>query len=471
MRGIGNSPSVRHVKQLISTHKPVIVILIEPMLSDSRRVSIGLKLSFHCSISNAASGGKIWIFHHTSLSVDSPSSSNQFLSFRVREPNLSLPLLVTCVYAKCSYMRRRELWADLVNQSATLPGPWIVCGDFNAVTAHSERIGGNSLADPSSSEFIEAINQVNLTDAGFFGSAFTWCNNCSGSNRKWARLDRVLCSPSWVYTFPSCVQHLTRICSDHSPLLLSAPPTSPTSPKSFHFQRMWIQHDGFQTMVSNAWKSNTFITPMIHLLIKMRNTKEALTRWNKESFGNIFSQIKLSSGWLLEGDRNSKFFHASTTDQVRRAQIKHIVLQDGSITFDQAQMRDVAAAFFKTLYSAEVMTHSDDSTNIIPSLVSQADNDFLLAPVSIEEVNLVVLALPADGAPGLDGFSGSFFASCWNIVALDLHRAVNYLFQGGTLPRAFSATLLCLIPKCVAPKSFSDFRPISLRNYVYKIFF
>ncbi|XP_058106493.1 uncharacterized protein LOC131249745 [Magnolia sinica] len=240
---------------------------------------------------------------------------------------------------------------------------------------------------------------------------------------------------------------------------------------------MWAQHDGFKQVVSEAWKSDIFINPMIHLLLKMGSTEEALKRWNWETFGNIFAQIKVSfakvekleqeaiaspttsilssldkersnlqclkfleevfwkqkfrNRWLKEGDRNSKFFHTLVTNRIRRSHISQVVLQDGSITSDQAQKKAAASDFFKLLYSAEAITPIADSSIKLPPLVSLAYNDFLLTPPIVEEVKLVVSSLPVDGTPGPDGFSRVFFSSCWNIVAEDLYRVVKFLFQGG----------------------------------------
>lgn len=41
--------------------------------------------------------------------------------------------------------------------------------------------------------------------------------------------------------------------------------------------------------------------------------------------------------------------------------------------------------------------------------------------------------------------------------------------MGLPLPRAMGSTLLSLIPKKPAPRKFSDFRPISLANFVSKV--
>lgn len=78
--------------------------------------------------------------------------------------------------------------------------------------------------------------------------------------------------------------------------------------------------------------------------------------------------------------------------------------------------------------------------------------------------------LDADSAPGPDGFSGQFFRSSWDIIAADLLLAVQEFFAGVPIPRSVSSTLIVLLPKKGNPSTFADFRPISLCNFLNKIF-
>ena len=168
-------------------------------------------------------------------------------------------------------------------------------------------------------------------------------------------MDRVWANSDWKAIFPEAmVKHLARINSDHCPLLLSlAPNFCHSGVRPFRFQPMWLSREGFPSIVRDAWEGNhhNFNNAITSFTLKVKV-------WNKDVFGNIFwkkknliarilgvekalcqypSQrlinlhkslseelehilnleeelwgIKARSDWLIQGERNTKFFHLST---------------------------------------------------------------------------------------------------------------------------------------------------------------
>lgn len=96
------------------------------------------------------------------------------------------------VYASCNFVDRRKLWADLHHFGSSLDAPCMVGRDFNCVLTLDEQLGGNPSFNISTDEFIEFVHSSALIDGGFSGSKYTWCNNQSGTQRRRARLDRIL---------------------------------------------------------------------------------------------------------------------------------------------------------------------------------------------------------------------------------------------------------------------------------------
>lgn len=60
--GIENSSTLATLSKMIKKFRPLVLAILEPMLRDSMRLKIGLKLGYHGSFSNDSAGGKIWTF-------------------------------------------------------------------------------------------------------------------------------------------------------------------------------------------------------------------------------------------------------------------------------------------------------------------------------------------------------------------------------------------------------------------------
>lgn len=106
---------------------------------------------------------------------------------------------------------------------------------------------------------------------------------------------------------------------------------------------------------------------------------------------------------------------------------------------------------------------------VIPNLVTEEENLSLLAIPTWEEVHATVRAMDGFSAPGPDGFGGCFFSHCWSIVASDVVLAVQSFFHAGFIMPHFNYNTLILVPKLQDSVSVTNFRPIALANFVFKI--
>ncbi|MDD0560039.1 hypothetical protein PSZ99_23655, partial [Shigella sonnei] len=57
----------------------------------------------------------------------------------------------------------------------------------------------------------------------------------------------------------------------------------------------------------------------------------------------------------------------------------------------------------------------------------------------------------------------------WDIVKLVVKEATSQSFLAKSLPDQFNCTFIALIPKVDTPEHASQFRPIALCNFAYKI--
>jgi ribonuclease HI len=183
-----------------------------------------------------------------------------------------------------------------------------------------------------------------------------------------------------------------------------------------------------------------------------------------------FWALKSRVNWLIDGDRNTKFFHISTL--VRRRRNKILCLKDGSGYWcSQAhEVEDMVQLFFKSLFQT---SHSSslEAQDFLPTTIiniSSADSDALSSPISDDEIKSALFSMKPFKAPGPDGFHAGFYQRCWSIVGESVISVIKNIFSSVSFPAGFNNTLIALVPKCVGPESLTQYRPISLCNSIYK---
>ncbi|KAI3457760.1 hypothetical protein Pfo_014423 [Paulownia fortunei] len=486
IRGIGNKPSQKYLHIFCRIHRIKILAIMEPNVQlDSH--FFYRRLAFSQVFSNCSN--KIWCFM------------------------LPSPFLLTCIYAKCDIIGRRELWDVLryiadQNESQL----WLLGGDCNTILQLNKRTGHQRSRLTSMQDFGDMIEDCGLIDAGYEGSNFTWTNH-----KVWKRLDRILYLDDWLNLFNTTrVSHLPRIWSNHSPLLISMNITSVKPVTSFRFLRMWARHHAFKEAVNVSWQHLTDTQGMINLQQKLYRLKQFLRWWNKNIFGDIFENIKKAEQevansktkfdndpcdsnlielkrctamltqalsiekdywrqkvasacrWIDEGERNIKFFHSLGKKKRCKSRIHYITHEGNNIT-NQEEIKKSAASYFQSLLSNDVPQLLDTELEFIQPLIHDLDNTTLCSSPELEEIKNAVFDIHPDSVAGLDSFSAFFFQHCWDIVHNDVKEAVVDFFCGNSMPRSFTATSLALIPKTESPNTWNDFRPISLCNVTNKI--
>ncbi|KAH9750075.1 reverse transcriptase domain-containing protein [Citrus sinensis] len=460
----------------------------------------------------SSQSGKIWIFWSAPFSVELLHDMGQVIHCRVSHSLFPDPVLVSYVYASCFMDVREDLWAALESFADSHDLPWIVGGDFNVVQAVSEISGGHPQPQGAIDAFNLALLDCGLEDAGFVGSPFTWTNG-----HTWRRLDRVVCNARWSAFFSvSRVSHLNRTASDHSPLLLSWDRDSIRGPSRFKFLHVWLKHPGLIDIVRHSWNAPVVGAGMRAFQQKLVRLKLCLKAWNKDVFGNVFSQVQQAeeevaqkerlydiSGsaddrasfseararlqqallreeifmrqqssvrWVREGDSNTRFFHAMIR---KKRQLFHIhrIRDDSSSEWitDPSAVAASAVDFFRDLLSGDDGQFQQTDFDTIPTLVTAEDDAVLCREPDIDDVRRAVFSIDPESAPGPDGFCSKFYQVCWDIVGRDLLDAVLDYFRGSAMPRGFQSTFLILLPKKESPSSWIDFRPISLCNVSNKV--
>jgi hypothetical protein len=374
-------------------------------------------------------------------------------------------------------------------------------GDFNDILSCDEKWGGNRPSNSRMLEFRNCLNACSMIDLGFSGPRFTWSNCHDVSYLIMERLDRALANLDWRILFPEAtVSHLTRTHSDHCPLLLTLCPIIPhVLPRPFRFESIWFSHSDFPNIVLTfntfaslvtVWNKREFGN-IFHrknrILARLNgiqcalasNPSESLSRMEKalkEDYFNVlrleedFWALKSKVGWVVERDRNTKFFHTSTLVRKRFNKIVRIRNSVGEWITDSDLIRLHIQQGFVDLFSS---THLQAPNRFcLPDWaprVSDVEALSILAPINEKDVKISLWSLKPFKAPGSDGLHPGFFQKCWNTVGESVVKEVSHIFSSQRMPEYLHKTLISLIPKCQGPETFNQFRPISLCNTVYKI--
>jgi hypothetical protein len=166
-------------------------------------------------------------------------------------------------------------------------------------------------------------------------------------------------------------------------------------------------------------------------------------------------------------DANTKFFHRKASSRRRKNFIQRLKVGNGWALSHEGKAQEIQN-FFQNAMKQPPPRNVDLNWEIISN--RQHNLSSLDTPFSEVEIIGSIDLLPADKAPGPDGFTGSFLKSCWATIKYDFMAAVNafYNLRCCNLHLINSASII-LIPKKDGAETVGDFRPISLIHSFIKI--
>ncbi|KAF5469005.1 hypothetical protein F2P56_013110 [Juglans regia] len=368
------------------------------------------------------------------MSVNLFRMGEQYISLRVGDGVEQF--LLNVIYAKCTRADRCRLWDELCAQSMGLQLCMYV-GDFNIIRNDSERCGGRPRLLGAMEDFNNWIQQGGLIQMASKGSVFSWCNGQHGLARSWAWLDHVLIEVSFLSVFPNAIcSYLSRSTSDHAPMCIEfKQDLFSYGPAPFRFQQMWVEHQNFLDCVRQAWESRSGGSAIQNLIMKLKQTKVALCAWNKRVFGHTVShivtleerveelelklqlhweedidrelqgaildlaiwrhreEIRLSQmaklKWKVDGDRNSKFFHACLANK-RRKRVLEMCSNEVVYTSPES-IHQGAVDYFSNFLQGVSPVENPNLEGLIDSVISGEENASLVRAPSLDEVLMLYL--------------------------------------------------------------------------------
>ncbi|GJR02333.1 RNA-directed DNA polymerase, eukaryota [Tanacetum coccineum] len=420
--------------------------------------------------------------HHT-------ISDNFVALYGTWTPN-NLKLLIISVYAPQSSSSKRTLWNYLASLISSWNGESLIMGDFNEVRSSEER-WGSCFNVQGAAVFNSFISNMGLLDLQLEGYSFTWAHP---SATKMSKLDRFLVSNGFISAFP----HISALCldrhlSDHRPILLKEI-ISDYGPTPFRFYHSWIELPGFEDMISKAWNSFSLFDSnakkqqvgLSHdlkaklcgidkeldqggasddILLSRMETMKQLHEIQSSRNRDLIQKAKVR--WAIEGDENSKYFHAIINKKRTNLSVKGIMV-DGDWIVDPSLVKQE----FRDHFAERFLDPGPRKGNLdfpFPNRLNDDQVSELEAPVSNDEIRAAVWGCGVDKSPGPDGFTFDFFRKFWTVIGPDFCIAVKWFFDHGNFATGCNSSFVTLIPKVVDPKLVSDYHPISLIGSLYKV--
>jgi hypothetical protein len=178
---------------------------------------------------------------------------------------------------------------------------------------------------------------------------------------------------------------------------------------------------------------------------------------------------RAKANWLMQGDRNTKFYHACANQRRKTNLISKIRDEDG-VTWES--LEDIQVAFvdyFSNLFKAGPTIDIETCIQPITPKVTEEMNGALLEIFTKEEVGVALKQMGPLKTPGPDGLPAGFFQNHWVHLGDEVSQAIVDTLNLGVMPPAWNMTNIALIPKVKNPSMVTEFRPISLCNVLYKL--
>nr|GEU55362.1 putative RNA-directed DNA polymerase, eukaryota, reverse transcriptase zinc-binding domain protein [Tanacetum cinerariifolium] len=519
IKGFGDLNKRKWVRDLCHCHQVNFLALQETNMNHVdpwvlRQVWGNMHFDFASSSARGMSGGILCIWNDLVFKKTKISCNEYYVAIEGLWIPSKVRIKWVAIYAPRDLARKIALWESIINLLNNWDEISITMGDFNEVREAGERFG-SCYNERHSDIFNNFISRASLNDVLLGGYKFMWTDKWGS---KMSKIDRFLVSDMFYETFPTTSGViLEKGIPDHRPILMKEM-VSDFGPTPFRFFNSWIEVDGFHSLVVNTWKNDGIVdaSGLISFKKKLQNLKGVIRLWaalqratsssiKKENLLRLSSiDIKIDQGlasdvdlcdrresirvigeidkreakdilqksrikWALEGDENSKFFHAFLKKNRRQHSIKGIcrngIWIDNPDTIKEEFKNHFQERFHIPIgfpYTSVVVVDMDNH-------LSRVQSDFLEYVFSRDEIKRAVWDCGGDRAPGPDGFTFKFFTIFWDLIEPVVCRFMLDFFSTGAFPKCCNSSFIALIPKVSNATIVTDFRPISLIGCQYKI--
>ncbi|XP_022030545.1 uncharacterized protein LOC110931459 [Helianthus annuus] len=328
-------------------------------------------------------------------------------------------------------------------------------GDFNSALNIEDKSISISSISPGMREFKDCVEEIEVFDIKRTGFHFTWSQKPKKGVGLLKKIDRVLGNLPFVSAFPDSVAMFRPYgVSDQCPCVLKLSSAGKNKPRPFKFANFLVHKPGFMDIVNSKWdvhingvhqfrviKKLTLMKSSLRALlfqrgnlhekvVKLRGKLETIQRdidrdpmneflrGQEASVLRDFQEASLDEErflkqkskveWLRAGDANTAYFHSSLKCRNHINRIEAISDSCGNL-FDGD---NVAAAFvnhYEQFLGSEGQVSLLPSPDLFSNKLNPKTANYMVRPVTLEEIKSAMFSIGNDKAPGPDGYTTAFF--------------------------------------------------------------
>ncbi|OMO89387.1 Endonuclease/exonuclease/phosphatase [Corchorus olitorius] len=387
VRGIGQPLTNAHGRELVRKYGCSLCFIMETKTSVERAFNSvrNWGLDNFVGVPSLGLSGGLLLLWNNDVHIDVKlSNKNLVHMYNVWKNHGSW---ITCVYGNPALQHRQQVWDDISLLAHEIPPrePWLLWEDFNQVLKSSDKLSRTNNSIQGAHSLWDCLNQCGLLEIKSQGLHYAWPNRRDEENITWERFDRAFANPSWIQGFEDAtIENLPIIASDHSPMLLRYDRQTLFKKRPYRFELMWTLHPGCEDVIRETWGENVAGSTPYKLTRKIKSVREKLRRWNKLVFGDLQTRKinleeelakvqayitgkeawqkksilrkeyetileqeqlhwlqKARSNWIVQGERNTRFFHVMTKKMRGRNKIIKIKDKHSKITEDEKGIEDI----------------------------------------------------------------------------------------------------------------------------------
>jgi hypothetical protein len=310
--------------------------------------------------------------------------------------------------------------------------------------------------------FRQAVLDSGLSDIPVDGYPYTWFKYLGTAHAVEERLDRALANNDWFGLFPNAkLENLVAPASDHYPIFLECSPIARPyqNRRNFRFENAWKFEPGFNDFFSERWaisgtdsvvtrldscagdlsdwskthcyKIRKAIATCRQRLTHLRNNFTGTQQDQIAAVSRNLSQLMLQDDvywrqrakkhWYKDGDKNTKFSHASATARKKANRILSLEDDNGTKVTNSDALCSVAKNYFSDIFQQQP-SHMSPVIDAISQTVTNDDNLLLTSPFLKEEFREAIFSMNPDKCPGPDGYNPGFYQHFWSLCSDDIFK-------------------------------------------------